>query len=190
MALGSSPAMLQRLEKGGIDAAVLTIPSVFVAEDKGFRAVANFADMGLYSLSGMLSTRRAFLRANRDLAIRFMKGFVEGVAYFNRNKKESIAVLGKKLRTGPESEKYLERAYDLLGQQAVRAGSDAIAGGAQDRYGVYRHGRSESQGRRSELVHRRLDPQRIGRQRLHQKPLRKIAIALCLFRREQTTVEN
>jgi len=114
MALGSSPAMLQRLEKGGIDAAVLTIPSVFVAEDKGFRAVANFADMGLYSLSGMLSTRRSFLRANRDLAVRFMKGFVEGIAYFNRNKKESIAVLSKKLRTGPESEKYLERAYDLL----------------------------------------------------------------------------
>jgi NitT/TauT family transport system substrate-binding protein len=114
IALGSSPAMLARLEKGGIDAAVLTIPSVFVAEDKGFRAVANFSDMGLYSLSGMLSTRRAFLRANRELATRFMKGFVEGIAYFNRNKKESIAVLGKKLRTGPESDKYLERAYDLL----------------------------------------------------------------------------
>ncbi len=114
LSLGSSPAMLARLEKGGIDAAVLTIPSVFVAEDKGFRALANFSDMGLYSLSGMLSTRRAFLRSNRDLATRFMKGFVEGVAYFNRNKKESIAVLRKKLRTGPEGDKYLERAYDLL----------------------------------------------------------------------------
>jgi len=114
LSLGSSPAMLARLEKGGIDAAVLTIPSVFVAEDKGFRALANFSDMGLYSLSGMLSTRRAFLRANRDLATRFMKGFVEGVAYFNRNKKESVAVLRKKLRTGPEGDKYLERAYDLL----------------------------------------------------------------------------
>jgi len=114
LSLGSSPAMLARLEKGGIDAAVLTIPSVFVAEDKGFRALANFSDLGLYSLSGMLSTRRAFLRANRDLATRFMKGFVEGVAYFNRNKKESVAVLRKKLRTGPEGDKYLERAYDLL----------------------------------------------------------------------------
>jgi len=114
LALGSSPAMLARLEKGGIDAAVLTIPSVFVAEDKGFRVLANFSDMGLYSLSGMLSTRRAFLRANRDLSTRFVKGFVEGIAYFNRNKKESVAVLRKKLRTGAEGEKYLERAYDLL----------------------------------------------------------------------------
>ena len=114
MALGSSPAMLARLEKGGIDAAVLTIPSVFVAEDKGFRVLANFADLGLYSLSGMLSTRRAFLRSNRDLATRFMKGFVEGIAYFIKNKNESVAVLRKKLRTGAAGDRHLERAYDFL----------------------------------------------------------------------------
>lgn len=129
MALGSSPAMLARLEKGGIDAAVLTIPSVFVAEDKGFRALANFADLGLYSLSGMLSTRRAFLRTNRDVAVRFMKGFVEGVAYFIKNKNESIAVLRKKLRTNPAGDKHLERAYDFLAtKQYERVPYPSVAG--------------------------------------------------------------
>ena len=112
--VGSSPAMLTSLDKGGIDAAVMTIPSVFVAEDKGYRVLADLADMDMYYLHSMLSTKRIFLQNNRDQTTRFIKGYVEGIAYFARNKKESLAVLRKKLRTGPAGEKYLERSYDLL----------------------------------------------------------------------------
>ncbi len=112
--VGSSPAMLASLDKGGIDAAVLTIPSSFVAEDKGYRVLADFADMGIHYLHSMLAARRVFLQANRDLATRFIKGYVEGIAYFVKNKRESISILIKKLRTGREAEKNLERAYDLL----------------------------------------------------------------------------
>ncbi len=127
--VGSSPAMLASLDKGGIDAAVLTIPSSFVAMDRGYRVLADFADMGIYYLHSMLSVRRSFLEANRDLATRFIKGFVEGIAYFLRNKKESLAVLKKKLRTGPEAEKHLEAAYDLLaGKQYERAPYPSLLG--------------------------------------------------------------
>ena len=37
----SSSAMVVNLEKGGIDAAVLTVPSNFVAEDRGYRTLAD-----------------------------------------------------------------------------------------------------------------------------------------------------
>src|ERR1043166_3878743 len=42
--LGSSPNMLAALDKGGIDAAVMTIPFVFVAEDRGFRVLVDLAE--------------------------------------------------------------------------------------------------------------------------------------------------
>ncbi len=127
--VGSSPAMLASLEKGGIDAAVLTIPSSFIAIDKGYRVLADFADLGIYYLHSMLSVRRSFLEANRDLVTRFIKGFVEGIAYFLKNKKESLAVLQKKLRSGPEAEKNLEAAYDLLAaKQYEKAPYPSIAG--------------------------------------------------------------
>ena len=42
MQLGSSPNMLAALDRGGIDAAVLTIPSMFVAEDRGYRVLARY----------------------------------------------------------------------------------------------------------------------------------------------------
>jgi len=112
--IGSSPSMLASLENKGIDAAVLTIPSVFVAEDRGYRVLADLADMDIYYLHTMIDTSRSFLRSNRDLSVRFLKGFVEGIAYFKKNKKESLEVLKKKLRTDGQGERYLEKSYDLL----------------------------------------------------------------------------
>jgi NitT/TauT family transport system substrate-binding protein len=111
--VGSSPAMMAALEKGGIDAAVLTEPTFFFAEDQGFRTLADLADMDIYYLHSMIDTTRAYLRTHRDLALRFMKGYVEGIAYFKKNRKESIEVLAKKLRTAPAQTKYLERSHTL-----------------------------------------------------------------------------
>lgn len=112
--VGSSPAMIASLEKGGIDAAVLTIPSVFVAEERGYRVLADLADMDIYYLHTMIDTTRSYLRTNRDQATRFLKAFIEGIAYFKQHKQESIGVLRKKLRTDPEGERHLEKSYDLL----------------------------------------------------------------------------
>jgi ABC-type nitrate/sulfonate/bicarbonate transport system substrate-binding protein len=113
MQVGSSPAMMAALEKGGIDAAVLTEPTFFFAEDQGYRTLADLADMDIYYLHSMIDTTRAYLRTHRDVALRFMKGYVEGIAYFKKNRKESIEVLAKKLRTAPAQTKYLERSHTL-----------------------------------------------------------------------------
>ena len=111
--VNSSPAMMAALEKGGIDAAVLTEPTFFFAEDQGYRTLADLADMDIYYLHSMIDTSRAYLKTHRELALRFMKGYVEGIAYFKKNRKESIDVLAKKLRTAPAQTKYLERSHTL-----------------------------------------------------------------------------
>ena len=113
MQIGSSPAMMGALEKGGIDAAVLSEPTFFFAEDQGYRVLADLADMDIYYLHSMIDTTRAFVRARRDLALRFMRGYVEGIAFFKKNRKESIDVLAKRLRTAASQIKYLERSYAL-----------------------------------------------------------------------------
>jgi NitT/TauT family transport system substrate-binding protein len=113
MQIGSSPAMMAALEKGGIDAAVLTEPTFFFAEDQGYRVLADLADTDIYYLHSMIDTTRAFVRTHRDLALRFMRGYIEGIAFFKKNRKESIDVLAKKLRTAPSQTKYLERSHTL-----------------------------------------------------------------------------
>src|SRR5258708_35506518 len=96
--MGSATAMMAALEKGGIDAAVLTEPTFFFAEDQGFRTLADLADMGIYYLHSMIDTPRAYLRAHRDLTLRFIRGYVEGIAYFKKNRKENIDFLARKTR--------------------------------------------------------------------------------------------
>jgi ABC-type nitrate/sulfonate/bicarbonate transport system substrate-binding protein len=61
----------------------------------------------------MIDATRAYLRAHHDLSSRFIKGYVEGIAYFKRNRADSIEIMKKKLRTSSAQTKYLERSYAL-----------------------------------------------------------------------------
>jgi NitT/TauT family transport system substrate-binding protein len=114
MQLGSSPNMIQALEKGGIDGAVMTIPFVFIVEDHGFRVLVDLAETDIYYLHTMIASTRSFIRGNRDVALRFLKGFLEGIAYFKQNKRDSLEIVRKKLRINADQERNLERSYDLL----------------------------------------------------------------------------
>ena len=57
--------------------------------------LADLADLDIYYLHSMIDTTRTYLRNHRDIALRFMKGYVEGIAYFKKNRKESIDVLAR-----------------------------------------------------------------------------------------------
>ena len=115
--LESSPAMLATMDKGGLDGAVLTMPSFFLAEDKGYRVLGDPADMDIVYLQNTLESTRAFVRKNRDTVLRFLKGYIEGIAYFKKYKAESFDVMRKRLRIQSQQERdnrYLELSYNLL----------------------------------------------------------------------------
>lgn len=114
MQVGSSPNMLASLDRGGIDAAVLTIPSMFVAEDRGYKVLIDLADTDIYYLHTMIASTRSFIKGNRDKLIRYLKGYLEGIAYFKQNRKESLEIVKKKLRLSADQERNLERSFDLL----------------------------------------------------------------------------
>ena len=119
--VGASPVMLISLQKGGIDAAVLQDPTFFVAEDSGFKTLGDPVAMDIQYLQNVLVASRAYLKSHRELASRFMKGFVEGVAYFKRNKEDSMRILMKKMRVEKGKETYLERSYNLFATQYLEA---------------------------------------------------------------------
>ena len=115
--LGSSPANLASLDNRGTDGAVLTLPTFFLAEERGYRLLADPADMDIIYLQNSIDTTRSYLKRNRDQALRFVKGVCEGLAYFRKNKRDAIAVMQKKLRIQSAQEKdakYLEMSYNLL----------------------------------------------------------------------------
>ncbi|HXV49270.1 MAG TPA: ABC transporter substrate-binding protein [Candidatus Binatia bacterium] len=112
--VGSSPNMLVSLDKRGIEAAVLTIPSMFVAEDRGYRVLVDMADTDIYYLHTMIGSTRNYVKNNRDKVSRFLKGYLEGLAFVKQNRKESTEIVKRKLRIGAEQEHNLERSIELL----------------------------------------------------------------------------
>lgn len=115
--VGSSPALLASLDNNGIDAAVLTLPTYFVAEEKGYRIVGDPTQMDIYYLQNTLETTRSYIRKNRSQAVAFMKGYIEGISYFKKNKKESMDIMRKKLRIQSSQERdirYLELSYNMM----------------------------------------------------------------------------
>jgi NitT/TauT family transport system substrate-binding protein len=110
--VGSSPTMLISLQKKLVDGAVLTDPSYFIAEDHGFRVIADLAKMNIHYLQSMVVSTRSYLRSNRDQATRVLRAFVEGIAYFKKNKKDSVRIILKKMRMDADQAKYAERTYD------------------------------------------------------------------------------
>ena len=121
MQVGSSPNMLASLDKGGLDAGVITIPSMFVAEDRGYKVLLDLADTDIFYLQTMVATTRNYVRSNRDKVLRFLKGYLEGIAYFKQNRRESLEVVKKKLRLSADQERNLERAFDLLSAKYYEA---------------------------------------------------------------------
>jgi NitT/TauT family transport system substrate-binding protein len=115
--VGASPIMLISLQKGGIDAAVLQDPTFFVAEDSGFKTLGDPASMDIHYLQNMLASTRSYNRTHGPLVSRFIKVFVEGIAYFKKNKEESLKVLMKKMRVERGNENSLQRSYQLYASQ-------------------------------------------------------------------------
>lgn len=111
--IGPSPTMILSLEKHLIDAAILTSPSDFIAEEKGNRTLADLADLKIYSLQGTVATSREYLRTSEDQATRFIRGYSEGIAFIKKNKAQSIEVLRKKLRLDQSQNQYVEKTYAL-----------------------------------------------------------------------------
>ncbi|MSP40979.1 MAG: ABC transporter substrate-binding protein [Deltaproteobacteria bacterium] len=160
--VGASPVMLISLQKGGIDAAVLQDPTFFMAEDTGYKTLGDPVTLDIQYLQNVLVASRGYLKSHRDIAVRFMKGFVEGVAYLKRNKEETMRILMKKMRIEKGKENYLERSYNLYATQYMEAAPLPFASRHQDRARIHGQRFSQSENRRSQFIHRQQFDQTAG----------------------------
>ena len=116
LAVGNTAERLQALMTGAVDAADMTYPADVEAERKGFRALLDARKEIVYPTASVV-TRRKTIKEDRDTVMRFVRSFVEGIAFFQTNKEFSKKVLTKYMRTtDPE---YLEGAYTIFKQDFI-----------------------------------------------------------------------
>jgi ABC-type nitrate/sulfonate/bicarbonate transport system substrate-binding protein len=96
--LGDGPSILPALEKGVVDAAVLTTPTRLVASRMGFREMLDFDEMGIpYPYVGV-STLKVNVKKNPEITVRLVRTLMEAIQIFKTNKETSMAVMRKYLR--------------------------------------------------------------------------------------------
>ena len=145
MQLGSSPNMLASLDKGGIEGAVLTIPSMFVAEDRGYRVLLDMADTDIYYLHTMVATTRHYVKTNRDKVLRFLKGYVEGHRVCETEPKREF---GNSPKETSDRSRTRAKPRTLLGpdeHEILRAGSLSLSAWRRDGDGFHRKRQPEGQ---------------------------------------------
>ena len=102
--LEASPAMFASFEKGGCEGAVSTMPSFFLAEER-VSASWPIPLTWIFITCKTPSTPLEATSSQSGPGSRFVKGLLEGLAYFRKYKKESLEVMQKKLRIQSAQEK-------------------------------------------------------------------------------------
>jgi ABC-type nitrate/sulfonate/bicarbonate transport system substrate-binding protein len=105
------------LQNKAIDAAVLSEPFATLAQRAGSIVLADLSQLGVpYSMHGF-GARKSFIQANRDVVIRFMKAYLEGIYLFKTNKELALNVLRKVTRVDDLS--VMQTAYDDYSQRLI-----------------------------------------------------------------------
>ena len=78
--VGSGIARFYALQAGSVDAAMLSIPANFMAQEGGYRQLVSFIDQDMVELQGSILASLQLLESEPALAEKFLRGSVKGSA--------------------------------------------------------------------------------------------------------------
>jgi len=93
--LGGHSQAAQALTAGKLDAAILGVQGLIVADKAGARVLVTAQEFNIFATNGTLMATRSYIQRNRDAVMRFMRGFVEAVHFFKTQREKSVAIMTK-----------------------------------------------------------------------------------------------
>jgi len=123
--LGGGPGgYIAALKAGRVHASLIIPPNHLIAEKAGLKALTK---IDVPTLAGGLNTSQPLLEKNRDMFLRFVKGYLEGIYFMIRNKEESLKVFAKYLQNSdPTVNGYLYDDITSRIEKDLRPSTEAI----------------------------------------------------------------
>jgi len=121
---GGPAARVAALSAGVIHASMFTPPSDLISEKAGMRILSR---IDVANVAGGLNTTTAFIQKSRPQALRFLRGYMEGIRYLKSNKEESLKIFSKYVRNPDLG--IMAYLYDEISTRAekdLRPHSDAV----------------------------------------------------------------
>ena len=117
--IGGEPELVAALRGRTIDAAVISEPLATAAQRAGSNLLFDLSRLDVpYTLHG-IGTRKSFLREHREIAIRYMKAYLEGIQLFKTRKDLALTTLKKYARLDDLS--LMQNVYEEYAQRLIRA---------------------------------------------------------------------
>jgi NitT/TauT family transport system substrate-binding protein len=110
MALGAGTARFVALRAGSVDAAMLSPPGNFMAEESGFAPLVSFVKENLVELQSAVVVREGALHQDPALVEKFVRGTLKGFFYARDNRSGTIPILA---RVQKISESLATKTYDV-----------------------------------------------------------------------------
>jgi ABC-type nitrate/sulfonate/bicarbonate transport system substrate-binding protein len=127
--VGGEVESLLALQNKAVEAAALSEPFTTTAQREGFSVVADLSRLNVpYTLHG-IGTRKSIVREKRDVAVKFLKSYLEGIYVFKTNKEVALNTLKKYARLGDLS--LMQSIYADYSQRLIPAVPYPTAQGIQ-----------------------------------------------------------
>jgi NitT/TauT family transport system substrate-binding protein len=101
--VGGAATRLTALQAGSIDAAVLTLGLVQIAQKSGLNLLLDFIEKDIEYQQVAIIARDDLLKTRSEIVRRFMKSYLEGIRYYKSQKEVAIRRTMEKLRTSDRS---------------------------------------------------------------------------------------
>lgn len=109
LSLGVMPTIFAGLQSGIVDAAMLSPPVTFKADEGGFRELVAFPKQDLVELQGSILVREVSMQSDPGQLERFIRGTYKGFLHIKENRAGTIPVVAHYLQV---SDAMAAKAYD------------------------------------------------------------------------------
>ena len=116
LSLGVMPTIYSGLQAGIVDAAMLSPPFTFRAEENGFREIIAFTKQELVELQGSILVKEAFLQSDPVTLEKFIRATAKGFLYIKQNRSGTIPILARYLQVNDD---LAAKAYDQVVRPAL-----------------------------------------------------------------------
>src|SRR5262250_1263085 len=98
LVIGGSPQTFAALTTGQIDAAALSLPLNYAADEQGYNEIGRFVDVIPNYQLAALSLKRPWGEKNRPVVVRFMKAMAQTMRWMYQNKEAAVDFLSKEMK--------------------------------------------------------------------------------------------
>jgi ABC-type nitrate/sulfonate/bicarbonate transport system substrate-binding protein len=115
---GGMPELMVAVIKGFVDGGMISAPSNLRGIKMGLRELVDTAEYGIPYVNSPLSTRRSFIKTNRDTVLRVLRAYYEAVQETRSDKTTALKILAKYVRV--DDPEILNEVYRSYGQKHLQ----------------------------------------------------------------------